>query len=299
MKLDELQQLTGKKPPKKLPPIKSSQQIELEYYRGLKKYANFIKEYVRKNLLPTLERLKPQYTQDGYVDDIGEVLSRMRTALLNNIPVSLSSQMVNGIEAKNRSKFSSILKSSFGVDVEGVLVNEGIKDLTQAQIAKNATLIKSIPDEFIKDIETTIYNGVTSGLDYATIAKQINGIKDISSSFGKLDNRVKMIARNETSTITSQINQKRFQELGVDLYIWRTSQDERVRGEKGGKYPDAKPSHAVMDGKVCRWDDPTVYADSLKQAKEGKWKKRSSIGAPLQHPGEPILCRCFAEPIFS
>ena len=297
MKIEELSKLTGKKLPKKLSPVKEPRNIELEYYRGLKKYANFMKKYVRENLMPELKRLQPNYTQDAYVDDIENIFSRMRTALLSNIPISLAGKMVNGLELKNRGRYSSILKSSFGVDVEGVLVNEGIKDLTQAQIAKNATLIKSIPDEFIKNIETIVYNGVTSGMDYSAIAKQISGIKDISSTFGKLDNRVKVIARNEISTINSQINQKRLESLGVELYLWSSSQDERVRGNPSGKYPKARPRHDTIDGKICRWDDPTVYAENVKQAKEGKWKKRSSINAPLQHPGEPIACRCVAIPI--
>jgi uncharacterized protein with gpF-like domain len=108
---------------------------------------------------------------------------------------------------------------------------------------------------------------------------------------------VKTIARNEVATINSQINQKRLQQLGLDLYIWRTSDDERVRGNPSGKYPKARPRHDTMDGKVCRWDDPTVYADSIADAKAGKWKKRSGINGPEQHPGEPILCRCIAEPV--
>jgi SPP1 gp7 family putative phage head morphogenesis protein len=297
MTIEELQKLTGRKSPKKLRPVKEPRMIELEYYRGLKKYANFMKRYVRENLMKELKNLQPQYTQDGYADDLNSIFNRMRTALISSVPVGLSAQMINGVNNKNRGRYASLLKSSFGVDIEGVLETKGLTEFTQAQIAKNATLIKSIPEEFIKNIETIVYNGVTSGDDYATIAKQISGIKDVSSVFGKLDNRVKMIARNEVSTINSQINQKRLQQLGLDLYIWRTSSDERVRGNPSGKYPKARPRHDTMDGKVCRWDDPTVYADSIKQAREGKWKKRSSINGPEQHPGEPILCRCIAEPI--
>jgi uncharacterized protein with gpF-like domain len=297
MTFEELQKLTGRKSPKKLRPVKEPRMIEIEYYRGLKKYANFMKKYVRENLMKELKNLQPQYTQDGYADDLDSIFNRMRTALVQSVPIYLSEKMVNGINIINRGRYSSILKSSFGVDMEGVLESKGLTEFTQAQISKNATLIKSIPEEFIKNIETIVYNGVTSGSDYATIAKQISGIKDVSSVFGKLNNRVKTIARNEVATISSQINQKRLQQLGLDLYIWRTSDDERVRGNPSGKYPKARPRHDTMDGKVCTWSDPTVYADSIADAKAGKWKKRSSINAPEQHPGEPILCRCIAEPV--
>lgn len=298
MKLSELSQLSKKKQPTKLPPIKAANTIELEYYRGLKAFANMMKKYVRENLLPDLKTLQPQYTQDSYADDLDTIFSRMRLFFMSSIPRHLAKEMVTGIDFQNRKRLSSILNAQFGVDVEGVIANEKLQPFIEAQMAKNATLIKSIPEEFIKNIETIVYNGVTSGRSYEDIAREISGVKDISSVFGKLDNRVKLIARNETSTINAQINQKRFEALGSELYIWHTAQDERVRGARGGNYPDARPRHSVMEGKVCQWNDATVYADSIKDAKAGKWKKRSSIGAPEQHPGEPIACRCFAEPIF-
>jgi len=297
MEIKELSNLTGKKPPKQLAPVREPRMIELEYYRGLKSFANLMKKYVRENLMQELKALQPQYTQDGYADDLKTIFDRMRTFIMNSIPVALASRMVKGVELQNRKRYASKLGSSFGIDVEGILVSEGLQQFTEAQIAKNATLIKSIPEEFIKNIETIVYNGVTSGLRHSEIAKQISGVKDISSAFGKLDNRVKIIARNEVASINSQINRKRTQELGVDIYEWLTADDERVRGNPGGRYPNAKPRHDVMRGKICRWDDPTVYADSLKDAKAGKWKKRSNIGGPDQHPGEPILCRCAAIPI--
>ena len=298
MTLEELKKISTRKAPKTLRPVKEPRSVELDYYRGLKAYANLMKEYVRLNLMTELKKLQPQYTADGYADDIGSIFSRMRTFLLSSIPISLAHKMVKGVEFNNRKRYSSILNASLGIDVEGILETQGLRDLTEAQIAKNATLIKSIPEEFIKNIETIVYNGVTSGLDYNAIAKQISGIKDISSVFGKLDNRVKVIARNEISTINAQINQKRVEALGVELYIWRSAKDERVRGNPSGKYPDARPRHDTMEGKVCSWKDPTVYADSIKDAKAGKWKKRSSINGPVGFaPGEPIACRCFSEPI--
>jgi hypothetical protein len=76
------------------------------------------------------------------------------------------------------------------------------------------------------------------------------------------------------------------------MYIWSTSGDERVRGtpkSEGGKYPDAIPSHYLMNEKLCRWDDSTVYSDD-----GGKtWRDRPA-GAVQLHPGEDYQCRCTA-----
>ena len=113
--------------------------------------------------------------------------------------------------------------------------------------------------------------------------KQLKGIKNISSSFGKLENRIKMIARNETSTINATINKARYEQLGIKIYQWQTANDERVRD-----------THEVLEDKYCTYDDDTVYADTLEDAKAGKWKKRSSISAVQKAPGMDYNCRCVA-----
>ena len=73
-------------------------------------------------------------------------------------------------------------------------------------------------------------------------------------------------------------NRKHMESTGLKLYEWSTSADERVR-----------PSHALMEGKLCKWADPKVYSDD-----GGKtWKDRPE-GATLFHPGEEEGCRCTA-----
>jgi uncharacterized protein with gpF-like domain len=78
-------------------------------------------------------------------------------------------------------------------------------------------------------------------------------------------------------------NQQRMESLGLKLYVWSTSGDERVC--KGCQ---------LMEGKLCRWESPLVYSDD-----GGKtWKKRPE-GAMLKHPGENACegekhCRCTA-----
>jgi hypothetical protein len=77
--------------------------------------------------------------------------------------------------------------------------------------------------------------------------------------------------------------------VGLTMYIWETSGDERVRGNPSGKYPNARPSHYLMDGLLCRWSDSAVYSQD-----GGKtWIDRPS-GAVILHPGQDYQCRCTA-----
>ena len=74
------------------------------------------------------------------------------------------------------------------------------------------------------------------------------------------------------------VTQARMRSIGLELYVWSTSGDEKVR-----------PSHKLMDGLLCRWDDATVYRED-----GGKtWKPRPA-GAVRLHPGMDIQCRCVA-----
>jgi uncharacterized protein with gpF-like domain len=75
-------------------------------------------------------------------------------------------------------------------------------------------------------------------------------------------------------------------DLGVKEYVWQNQQDERVRGNPSGLYPNAIPEHWYMQGIRCRWDDATVMMVN------GKWVKRKPT-MEMMHPGEAKGCRCF------
>lgn len=89
--------------------------------------------------------------------------------------------------------------------------------------------------------------------------------------------RARFVARNELGNLTSELSQRRQNDLGVTHYIWRTSGDERVRG-RGGKYPHAEVSHRAREGQRFAWAD------------------KPDEGRNDGHPGTPYNCRCTAEP---
>ena len=107
--------------------------------------------------------------------------------------------------------------------------------------------------------------------------------------------RAKLIARDQTKKLNSNLNQARQQSVGITLYIWKTVRDERVVGRPGGLYPQGNKAHGnhyVMEGLYCRWDDSTVYSEDRGET----WKKRQAE-MPQTHPGQDIQCRCHAAPV--
>lgn len=270
----------------KLSPIKEPRTIQLRYYRQLKALANELKKAVREEIIPELKDTK--IVNDSVLSVLTALETiRRRFTNIDFFANQASSELVESINQNGRERFLNTANNMMGVDLSRVIQENNLSDIVALQKSKNKVLIKSIPEEFLKEVEVVVTNGISQGLRPEAIARQLSGIKNISSTFGKLENRVKLIARNEVATINANLNKARYQNVGIDLYEWSTSGDERVRD-----------SHEVMDGKICTFKDDTVYADTIDDARKGKWKKRSSIGAVEKSPGIEINCRCNSLPIF-
>lgn len=124
-------------------------------------------------------------------------------------------------------------------------------------VANNVGLIKSIETQYLDKVELTVRNAVSKGLAPSELAKQI---KD---QFGVTSKRAQLIATDQILSANAQLTQYRLQSVGVESYIWRTSNDSRVRD-----------THRAKEGEVFKWTDSPK-------------------------PGEEVRCRCRAEGIFT
>ena len=235
------------KKPKKLSPIKESKSIELYYYKELRKIVNEMESDVRNELYPVLSEAKITIDSNPLVTLSILANLREKWSKIYFIAKNISSIFVSKLNSVNRDKFLKSVNRGLGINIETMINERGLNDIVALQRQKNEVLIKSIPEEFFKGIEIEIQNGISNGLRPEQIQKNISGIKGIRSNFGKLENRIKMIARQETAVINSQLTKARYESAGVELYEWSTSEDERVR-----------KSHRVLNGKICKMSDNTL-----------------------------------------
>tara|TARA_R110000744_G_scaffold20470_1_gene53746 strand:- start:14966 stop:15676 length:711 start_codon:yes stop_codon:yes gene_type:complete len=215
------------------------------------------------SIVPLLLQLRPEYTNDGYATTLEQVFDRLRQSY-NDITIQakmVSNSFVTNANQANKQRFYRAMESAIGVNLNTIVQDEGLEDILVATTRENVSLIKSIPDEYFKKIETIVFTGTTQGSNAGSMIKQI---RDLGHSTTK---RAKLIARDQSSKLNSALSQQRQQNLGVEEYIWVTADDGRVR-----------ESHADNDGKRFRWDDPP--------------KKTG-------HPGNDIQCRCVARPIIN
>jgi hypothetical protein len=157
----------------------------------------------------------------------------------------------------------------------------GTKEFWQEQ---NYGLIRKMCSDYIAQINQKTEQAILSGW---SVAQLVAAISKIDNSIKK--GRANLIARDQIGKLNEKVTQARMEQAGLTMYIWSTAQDERVRGNPAGHFPNARPSHYLMEGLLCRWSDPSVYSDD-----GGKtWKPRPS-GAVMLHPGHDIQCRCTA-----
>lgn len=141
----------------------------------------------------------------------------------------------------------------------------------------NYQLIRSNASNFINKINVIVEQAITSGTTVRDLQEQIQ-----KATEGLSDSKCRLLARDQIGKLQGQISQAQMTEIGLEMYIWSTSGDERVRD-----------SHQEMEGLLCRWDDATVYSED-----GGKtWIDRPS-GAIEMHPGQDIQCRCVALAFF-
>ncbi|MCR4715204.1 MAG: minor capsid protein [Treponemataceae bacterium] len=137
----------------------------------------------------------------------------------------------------------------------------------------NYDVIRSDIRKYIADINSVTEQAVTNGWGVSVLSEKLTALDTkITKS------RAAFIARDQIGKLNGTVTQKRMQDIGIKMYEWSSSSDERVRD-----------SHALMDGLLCRWDDATVYSED-----GGKtWIPRPA-GAVLMHPGMDYQCRCCA-----
>lgn len=240
------------------------------------------------------KRKKKPVLDSVHLDDEYDVIS----AIFNNIRVNIlereteltaqarreAQRAAAATNGQNLNNIKEVVERVLKVDpfeYEPWLVPEARNWVTE-----NVSLIKSVGRDYLGDVEKIIYRMVREGASLKDTRNELVKRFDVSR------NRARLIARDQVSKFNGQLTHIRQVNIGVKEYEWKTVEDQRVRGNPAGKYPKAVPSHYVMEGLKCRWDDPTIYFDKDRK----KWVKRTG-NMPKTHPNEEIQCRCIALPI--
>jgi uncharacterized protein with gpF-like domain len=142
-----------------------------------------------------------------------------------------------------------------------------MKQAYQAVIAEQVNLIQSIPQQFLKDVESKVWLSVMKGADLATLTRSLEETYEVTHR------RAALIARDQNAKAKAVMEGTRRQELGITEAIWQHS--------GAGKEP--RPEHVKWGREGKRF--------SLKRG------MYSQADGEYVWPGTPINCRCTSRAI--
>jgi SPP1 gp7 family putative phage head morphogenesis protein len=258
------------RPPRNLP--LSPTAIEREYYLTvIKPFLDLFDAQMKRLLveqLPAIVAHGKLITQDALSLDVDETINGIFAQLeaaLQSILTSFSlAKPVAEIGVQTSAHASLTVQRQIQSQVEVSLASQignvpGLQDRIKFFTRENVGLIKSIPEQYLDEVQSIVMRGIRTGANARDIAS------DISGRFGVADNRARLIADDQIGKFHGELRRARQKSLGIVSYKWRTRMDgNRVR-----------PAHRVREGKTFFYDKPP------------------SDG----HPGYPVRCRCFEEPI--
>lgn len=281
---------TGRKKPTKNMTSKRAYPlgIEMKYYRQLKSFFKPLTEYVNKYIDNNLDPLLRGDSSEIRLDTIpGDSFRSMIYNLENWLSIYMPDIADLPADSNNNVIFTALGKTAeeakeFGDKEFQKTIEKGIHvnpptsspwwdDMRNSWAEDNYTLIISNAKNYVSKINTLTEQAIVNGMSPAKLKAEIK-----KATEGLSDKHCKLLARDQMGKLNGQITESQMQELGLELYVWSTSGDDRVRD-----------SHMAMEGLLCRYDDATVCSYD-----NGKtWEPRPA-GAVNLHPGQDIQCRC-------
>lgn len=279
-----------RRPPRWLPPDAA----ERAYRRHVKSIVDVVEAAVADLILPRLPRLIAEAARlrnegdsargDAWADEMGNLSGQVRRKVDERTrdEKQVSAEISAQVNAWNAVQWKKSIRVTLGVDL--MSTEPWLRSQLKSWATENASLIKTLEDDAVHQVAVWTNKGLREGSRYEDIADTIARRLDVTRS------KADFLARDQTAKLNSDLTQRRQEQVGITEYEWITSQDERVRGLPGGKYPRARPRHDTLNGKTCRWDDASVFK------KGGTWISRDAIDAVKLHPGKDYQCRCGAIP---
>ncbi|HEY8836213.1 MAG TPA: phage minor head protein [Dehalococcoidia bacterium] len=143
----------------------------------------------------------------------------------------LADYFATAVEKRSSAALKNILKEA-GFTVE-FKMTAAQRDIVNATINQNVQLIKSIPAQYLTQVQGSVMRSVQTGRDLGTLSKELQ------DHYGVTKRRAAFIARSQNNLATSSMDRARRLELGLDESQWMHS--------GGGKHP--RPTHVAMSGK--------------------------------------------------
>lgn len=246
----------------------------IQYNVELQRIVKSVSRDVNAVVMPVVRNLAPEYQRDAAItlDSWVDVL----TAALRTVRQRYESPQFLALVADIARRFVTTANNSnrrrterdLGINIYSD--SQTLQDYLAVSTADNVALIKSIPSQYLTQVESIVMANVRAGGRPSNIAKALQ------QQLGVTERRAKMIARDQVAKINGDLSAKRQQDAGFPYFSWDDSDDERVRH----RHSEIANKVTAYGKGIYRWDNPPL----------------SDKGVPII-PGEDYQCRCIGRPV--
>lgn len=235
--------------------------LEREYARGLVKYVRKVRDICKRHIPNMVDAaMWNAIRADDWTEEQTEEIDKDITAEEEAAIMAIILAMFNRVKTFNRRQQEAIFRSVFGA-IPTEISKEDYEKIRQIWVNQNIELIHSIDRRTLESIRYALSENIIRAVDRKILIEELT--ESIMHMAEVNEKRAALIACDQVGKLNSQLAQLEQMNQGVEVYIWQTMEDSRVR-----------KAHERRNKKPFRWDDPPDDG----------------------HPGWAYRCRCTAIP---
>lgn len=254
-------------------PINPNVAVEIRYYQELQKYIDFMTSEVDREIkeLFKSETADKYYAMDDTISSQARILTnallKRFTSKFTKIAKPLAERFANGVDgASSKQVHNSLQKLSGGLSLSTANLDGQLKEMLSATITENVSLITSIPERYLKQVQGAVMRSITTG----------NGLQDLVPFLAKQKDitlrKAQLMALDQNRKAMNGLSRARMQNLGLKKFKWLHT----------GGSNEPRRLHQDMSGNIYSFDDPPVIDE---------------VTGEKGFPGQAINCRCRMLPV--
>lgn len=252
------------------------------YVKELKKLTQAMTKECKEKLAEIYRQGYPQIAFDDSISSQARIalnqLYQKYSDKFSKRSKTLCKQLLKRTNRYSNNQINNALKVMLGASakdflLKGSAISPEKSEIMKALLFENVSLIKSIPNEYFKQITGAVARSIENGEGVKWLAKELK-------TYGaKSERRADLIAQDQTRKAYNTINLRNFQENGIRQFKWLHSGGSRdPRDYHKTDYPNG------LNGGIFDVDDPPVID-----------KKTGEKGFPGQLP----YCRCVMQAVLN
>jgi uncharacterized protein with gpF-like domain len=252
---------------KVLPPIHANAGVRMRYQRRLQALIDEMAASIEHWMGAQYNDTPPALAADASPSkDIQRrlrvIAAKWRKRFEDAAPDIAEAYLKGQFKATDSAMRQALKDAGFTVKFE---MTAAMKDAFNASLAENVGLIRSIPEQYLQQVQGVVARSYSVGRDLATMVKELKQLHPVAN------NRAMLIARDQSNKANAVVTRARQMELGITQAKWLHSH--------GGKTP--RPDHLAADGKLYDVEKGMLLDDG--------WV----------FPGQLIMCRCVGRSVLS